>query len=166
MTSVKCVYNPIWLVNSSLSFYLISLQRDFLILKKVVSGKNSFIFRFFLRHNCNKSLCKNIFLMSSHSCASTFARATTQYTDLPSPTTCMVEDFRRLRFVNIQSHKKFTGKPRIVSHPKSSQESLKHKSIFMFITRTIHPSTISMAQPDISPGSKNTHIRLSINEGF
>ena len=160
------MYNTILLVNSTLSFYLISLQHDFLIIKKVASGKNSFIFCFFFRHNCNKSLCKNIILVSSHSCTSPLVRAPPQYKNLTSSTNYALDDSQRLRFVNSQSHKKFTGKPKIVSQPTSSQESLNYKSTFTFILRTIHPSTRSMTQTDIYPDSKKTHIRPYINEGF
>ena len=54
----------------------------------------------------------------------------------------------------------------IVSHRTRSQESLKHKSSLTFILRTIYPSPRSMSHPNISPDSKNTHRRPSINEGF
>ena len=43
-------YDTIWLVNSTLSFYLISVQHKKKF-KKIVSGKNSMIFSFSFRHN-------------------------------------------------------------------------------------------------------------------
>ena len=132
----------------------------------MVSRKNSVIFCLFFRHNCNKSLWKNIFLVSSHLCTSLLVRAPPQLTLSPSPTTCAVDNFQRLRFFNIQSPDKLTGKTKIISHPESSQESVKHKSTFTFTFHTIDPSTRSMAQPNTPPDSKNTHIRPSINEGF
>ena len=51
-----------------------------------------------------------------------------------------VGNFQRLIFGNIQSPNKFTGKPKIVSLPTSSQESVKEKSMFMFTftLRTIY----------------------------
>ena len=100
---------------------------------------------FFFRRNFNKSLCKNIFLVISHSRPLPLVGAPPKLTLLPSPTTCAVENFQRLRFVNSQSLDKFTGNPKIVSHSKSSQESLKHQSIFTFTFRTIYPSTRSMS---------------------
>ena len=93
-------------------------------------------------------------------------RVPLQLTLLPSPTTCGVDDFQCLRFGNSQSPNKFTGKPKIVSHPTSTQESLKHKSTLTFTLRTIYPSTRSVAQPDISPDRENAHIRPSANKGF
>ena len=115
---------------------------------------------------CNKSPRKNIFLVIMHSCTSSLVRAPPQLPLYPSPTTCVVYDFQHLIFGNSKSPDKFTGKPKIANHPTISQESLKHKSTFKFKLRTIYPSTRSMGHPDISPDSKNTHIRPSINKGF
>ena len=78
----------------------------------MVSGKNSVIFRFFFRHHCKKSLWKNIFLVSLHSCTSPLVHAPPQLTLFPSTTTCAVEDSQHLRFGNSQSPDKFTGKPK------------------------------------------------------
>ena len=50
---------------------------------------------------------------------------------------CAVENLQRLRFGNSHSPEKFTWKPKIVSLPTSSQEIVKHKSIFTF-TFTLH----------------------------
>ena len=137
------MYNKILSVNSTLTFYLVSSQREFLTIKTVVSGNNLVIFHFFFRHNCNKSLWQNIFLVISHLCASPLVRAPPQLPLSPSSTTCAVDNFQLLIFGNSQSPDKFTGKPTIVSHPTSSQEILKHKSTFTFTLRTIYPSTRS-----------------------
>ena len=104
--------NTIWLVNSTLFFYPISWQRGFFIIKTVASGKNSVIFGFFFRHNCNKSLWKNIFLVIFHSLTSPLVSAPPQLPLSPSPTTCAVENFQRWIFVKSQSPDKFTGKPK------------------------------------------------------
>ena len=76
--------------------------------------------------------------MISHSRTSPLVSAPPQLPLFPSPTTCAVDDFQRLRFDNSQSPDKFTGKPKIVSHPTSSQESLKHKWTFKFKFCTIY----------------------------
>ena len=86
-----------------------------------MSGKNSVIFRFFFRHNCNILLHKKIFLVSSNSCTSTLVCAPPQQKILPSSTTCAVDNFQRLRFGNIWSSDKFTENPKIFSHPTISQ---------------------------------------------
>ena len=85
---------------------------SFLIIKTVVSGKNSVIFRFLFRHNRNKSPWKNIFLMISHSRISPLVSAPPQLPLFPSPTTFVVDNFQRLRFGNSQSPDKFTGNPK------------------------------------------------------
>ena len=51
---------------------------------------------------------------------------------------CAVENSQRLIFGNSQSSNKFAGNPKIVSHPTSSQEILKQKSIFTFKLRSIY----------------------------
>ena len=127
-----------------------------------MSGKNSVIFHFSFRQKCNKSLWKNIFLVSLHSCTSPLVHAPTQLPIFPSPDTCRVDNFQRLRFGNIQSPKKFTGKPKITSHQKSSQERLKHKSTFTFTFRTVYSYMRSTAQLNIYPYSKNTYIYTAI----
>ena len=48
------------------------------------------------------------------------------------PGMCAVENFQRFKFGNSQSPDNFTGNPKIFSLPKMSQESVKHKSTFMF----------------------------------
>ena len=100
---------------------------------------------FFFWRKFNKSLCKDIILVSSHSRPLTLVCAPPQRKLSPSPTTCAVDNFQRLRFGNSLSPDKFTGNSRIVSHTTSSQESLKHESMFTFTLRTIYPSTRAMA---------------------
>ena len=103
-----CIIQNDWLIALYLFISLVC-NRSFLIIKTVLSGKNSVIFRFFFRHNCNKSLWKNIFLVSLHSCTSPLVCAPTQLPLSPSPTTCAVEYSQHLIFGNIQPPGKFTG---------------------------------------------------------
>ena len=100
---------------------------------------------FFFQRNFKKSVCKNIFLVSLHSRTFPLVRAHPYLTISLSPTTCGVDNFQCLIFGNSRSPNKFTGKPKIVSHPTISQERLKKKSMFTFTLRTIYPSTRSMA---------------------
>ena len=58
-----------------------------------MSGKNSLIFRIFIRHNFNKSLWKNIFLSSSHSRPSPLVRAPPHLTLFPLPNTFLLCPF-------------------------------------------------------------------------
>ena len=61
---------------------------------------------------------------------------------------CAVDDFERLRFGNSQSHNKFTGKPKIVSHLTSSQESLKQKvNVYIYIAHHIQGQWHSPISP-------------------
>ena len=100
------MYNTIWLVNRSLSFYLISLQHEFSNRKK--SGVRKEV------SNVNKSLCKNIFLVSSRLCTLTLVYAPPQLTIPPSPTTPSTPrnvSGRKFPTLKIcQSPNKFTGK--------------------------------------------------------
>ena len=100
---------------------------------------------FFFRHNFNKSLCKNIFLLILHLCTSPLGTEPPQLTLFSSPTTCMLDNFQRLIFGNSQSPNKFTGNPKTFSHLKISQERQKHKLMFTFTRPTVYPSTRSMA---------------------
>ena len=72
----------------------------------------------------------------------TFPTDTFPFTCYPfnGPGMCLVDNLQRLIFVNSQSPNKFTGKPKIFRLPTSLQESIKHKSTFMFtfIFRTIY----------------------------
>ena len=118
----------------------------------MVSGKNSVIFRFFYRHNCNKSLWKKIFLVSLHLCTSPLVRAPPQLTPFPSPTTCAVENSQRWKFGNSQSLDKFTGKPKT------------QINIYIYIAH--HLTIYEVNGTAISPDIKNIHIQSSINKGF
>ena len=119
---------------------------SFLIVKHSYVREELSYVVFFFRRNFNISLCKNIFLVSSYSCTSPLVGAPPQMTLSPSPTTCAVDDFQHLRFGNSQSPDKFTGKPKIVSHPTISKERLKHKPMLTFKLRTIYPYTRPMAR--------------------
>ena len=103
------MYNTIWLVNSSLSFYLISSQHEFSNLK------NSGVREEF--SGVNKQLCNNILLASSRLCTSPLVNAPPQLTLLTSPTTPSTPRHMRDRqFPTLeicQSPDKFTGKRKI-----------------------------------------------------
>ena len=160
-----CIIKYDWLIAIYIFISLVCNVSFLIIINSAVREELSYL-PFFFRHNCNKSPRKNILLVIMHSCTSSLVRAPPQLPLYPSPTTCVVYDFQHLIFGNSKSPDKFTGKPKIANHPTISQESLKHKSTFKFKLRTIYPSTRSMGHPDISPDSKNTHIRPSINKGF
>ena len=87
-----------------------------------------------------------LFLVSLQSGTSPLVFKPPQLTLYPSPTTSAVDNFQNLGFDNSQSPDKFTGKPKIFSHPTISQERLKHKSMFTFTLLTIYPYTSSMAR--------------------
>ena len=78
----------------------------------MVSGNKSVIFHFSFKHNCKKSLWKNIILVILHSCTPSLLCAPPQLPLFPSPPTYRVDDFQRLRFGNSQSPDKFTGNPK------------------------------------------------------
>ena len=83
-------------------------------------------------------------LVSLHSRTSHLVRAPPQlnfFFAYPSFNGCAVfevDDFQRLIFDNSQSSNNFSGKPKTVSHPTISQESLEQKSMFTFTLRTIY----------------------------
>ena len=87
-----CIIRYDWLI---VLYLFISLVRNasFLIINTVVSWKNSVIFRFFFRHNCKKSLWKNIFLVSLHSQPSPLVCAPPQLTIFPSLTSFLMCQF-------------------------------------------------------------------------
>ena len=74
-------------------FTLLPRNASFLIVKTVVSGKKSAMLWFFFRQNFNRSLCKNIFLVSSHSCPLPLVRAPPHLTLSPSPNTLLLCPF-------------------------------------------------------------------------
>ena len=100
------MYNTILLVNRSIYFYLISLQREFSNRKK--SGVREEV------SDVKKSLCKNIFLVSSRLCTSPLVCAPPQLKIFPSPTTPSTpRHVRGRKFPTLdiwQSPDKFTGK--------------------------------------------------------
>ena len=106
-----CIIRYDWLIALYLFISLVC-NAIFLIIKIVVSGKNTVILRFIFRYNCNKSLWKKIFLVSLHSCTSPLVCEPSQLPLLTSPTTCEVDYFQRLIFGNSKSPDKFTGKPK------------------------------------------------------
>ena len=100
----------IWLVNCYLCFYPISSQREFSNRKiHLRQGRTKWCCVFF-QWNFNKSLCKTIFLVRSHLRTSSLVCAPPQLTLLPSPDTCVVDNFQSLRFGNSQSTYKLTVK--------------------------------------------------------
>ena len=100
------MYNTIWLVNSSPSFYLIISQHKFSNRKNSVVREEVSDF--------NKSLCKNILLVSSRLCTSSLVRSPPQLTLFTSPTTPSTpRNVRSRQFPTLeiwQSPDKFTGK--------------------------------------------------------
>ena len=119
----------------------------------MVSGKNSVIFRFLFRHNCNKLMWKNVFLVSLHSCTSPLVRAPPQLPLYPSPTTYAVDNFQHLVFGNSQSPDKFTGKPKT------------QINIYIYITHHLTIYKVNGTSQYL-PRQKKTHIRPYINKGF
>ena len=91
-----------------------------------MSGKTSVIIRFFFTHNCNKSLWKNIFLVSSHLRTHlTFSLCTSPTATFPFAYHLHSRRFPNLEIrqwsvtkqvhrkaYNSQSPDKFTGKPK------------------------------------------------------
>ena len=98
--------NTIWLVNSSLSFYLMSSQREFYNCKN--SGVREEV------SDVNKSLCKNILMAILRLCTSPLVCAPPQPTLLNSPTTPSTPwHMRGRKFPTLEIWKspdKFTGK--------------------------------------------------------
>ena len=100
---------------------------------------------FFFRHNFNKSLWKTIFLVSLQSHTSPLVCATpptetSLFTFHPfnGRTMCTVDNFQQLWFGNSQSTNNFKGKPKIVSHPTSSQEILKQQiNVYIYIAHRL-----------------------------
>ena len=123
------MYITIWLVNSSLYFYLISSQCDF------SNRKNSGV-----REEVSylkKSLCKNILLVSSRLCTSSLVRAPPQLTLFISSTTPSTPRHmrgRQLPTLEIwQSPGNFTGK------------RITQIKVFIFLIRTARLALPSLA---------------------
>ena len=102
-----CIIRFDWLIALYLFFSLVC-KESFIIVKN--SGVREEL------SDINKSLCKNILLMSSQLCISTLVRAPPQLilslhlTPLQRPGMCAVENFQRLRFGNSWSPDKFIEK--------------------------------------------------------
>ena len=127
-----CIIRYGWLISLYLFISLVHYA-SFLSLKTVVSGKNSVIFHLFFRHNCNKSLWKNIFLVSFHSRTSPLFCAPPQLSLSPSPTTFVVDNSQRFRFDNSQSPNKLTGNPNIKSPDKFTGKTKTQINIYIYI---------------------------------
>ena len=143
-----CIIQYYWLIALYLFISLFRKANCFIIINIDFREELNYP-PFSLQTKLQKSLWKNIFLVILYSRTSPLVSAPPQLTCFPSPTTCALDDIQRLIFDNSQLPDKFTGKPKIVSHPKSSQGSLKHKSTFTFTLLVIYPSTRSMEHPDI-----------------
>ena len=129
----------VWLVNSSLYFYPITLQRECSNRKtqlchvitqwcQQITVKEHLSGEFALVH------------LTFSFCISPTDTFPFTYHPFNGPGMCAVDNLQRLRFDNSQSPDKFTGKPKIVSLRTSSQESVKHTSTFTFTftLRTIY----------------------------
>ena len=81
-----CVIRFYWLISLYL-FTLLPCNASFLIIKNGFVREEVSDLVFFFRHTYNRSLCKNIFLMSTHSCPLPLFRAPPQLILFPSPTT-------------------------------------------------------------------------------
>ena len=113
----------ILLVNRSLSFSLLPRNASFLILKTVVSGKKSVM---------SKNHCARTYFWWVRACATHLWfvhlpnwHFSLHLSPLQHPGMCVVYNSKRLRFCSL---------------PTSSQESVRHKSTFMFTftLRTIY----------------------------
>ena len=107
-----CIIQFYWLIPLYL-FTLLPCNASFLIVKNSFVREEVSDLVFFFRHAFNRSLCKNIFLVSSYSCPLPLFHAPPQLTLFPSPTTfrmctflsaspstaapCAVDNFQRLQ---------------------------------------------------------------------
>ena len=87
-----CIIRYDWLIVLYLFISLVC-NTSFLINKNSCVREELSDLPFFFRHNCNKSLWKNIFSVSSHSQPSPLVRAPPQLTLFPSPTTSRIFTF-------------------------------------------------------------------------
>ena len=129
----------IWLVNSSLYFFLITFQRYFSNRKtQLCQGRTQWCQQISVQEHIfgEFSLVHLIF----GSCTSPTDTFSFTYHPFNGPGMCAVDNFQRFRFGNSQSPEKFTGNPKIVSLSTSSQESVELKSrfAFKFTLRTIY----------------------------
>ena len=132
------MYNTIWLVNISLSFYLISSQNKFSNRKKKwchvrnqwcqqITAQEHLVGEFALAH------------LTFGLCTPPTDTSPFTYHPFNGPGMCVLDNFQLLRFGNNWSPDKFTG-------------NRKTKIIFLRLHLHFAPSTRSMAQPDISKG--------------
>ena len=126
----------IWSFNNSPFFYVITSQCKFSNSKtQLCQGRTQWCCVFLQIKLQQITVQEHIF--------GDFALAPINFSLCASPTDtfsftyhpiCEVNDFQRLIFGNSQSYGKFTGKPKIVSHPTSSQESLKQQiKVYIYI---------------------------------
>ena len=110
-------------MNRSVSFTPLTCNKIFLIVKHSCFREKLSDVLFFFRQKFNKSLCKNIFLLSLHLCPSLLVRAPPQLTLSPSNTTlCAPQTISNVWDLTT------------VSHPKSLQEILKQQiKVYIYI---------------------------------
>ena len=116
------MYNTIWLVDSSISFYLISLQREFSNRKKtIVSGKKSVM----STNHCARTSCWQVPACAPHLCLVHLPNwhFSLHLPPLQRPGICAVENFQRFIFGSL---------------PTSSQERVKQELTFTFTLHTIY----------------------------
>ena len=110
------MYTIIWLVNSSLYFYLVTSEREFSNCKKKwCQGRNQWCQQITVQEHIFGEFA--IVHLTFGTCTSPTDTFHFTYHSFIGPGMCSVDNFRRLRFGSL---------------PTSSQESVKHKSTFMF----------------------------------
>ena len=133
------MYILIWLVNISLSFYPITLQRELSNWKThFFQGRTQWCQQITVQEHIFGEFA--LVHLTFGLCTSPTDTFCFTYHPFNVPGMYAVDNFQRLIFGNSQLSKKFTGKPKIVSLPTSSRESVKHKSTFTFTLtlRTIY----------------------------
>ena len=119
------------MVNIYLSFYPITSQREFPYRKtQLCQGRTQWCQKITVKeHICGEFTLVHL---TFGSCTSPTDNYPFTYHHFNGPGMCSIDNFQCLIFGNSQSPNKFRGNPKIFSIMKASQESLKHKSIFMF----------------------------------
>ena len=132
------MYSTIWLVNSTLYFFpLVRNASSLIIINSCVREELSDIM-FFLQPQLQQITVGEHFFVQFKRAHLKNICAPPQLTISPSPTTCAVDYLQRLIFGNSQSPENFTGNPKIVNQPTSSQEIWKHKPTFTFTLCNIY----------------------------
>ena len=129
----------IWIVNSYLYLYPINLQREFSNCKtQLCQGRTQWCQEIIVKEHIFGEFA--LVHLTFGSCPSPTETSPFTHHSFNGPDMCAVDHLQRLIFGNSQSPNKFTEKSKIVSIPTSSQESVKQKSMFMFIfkLRTIY----------------------------